>query len=161
MANPTARRFVLLQLLMFWQGGFLFYALIVVPIGSDVTVSITQGFVTRRVADWLNAAGLITLVLLLAEAATSATLRRTRLALLITAMIVQLALIGLHVLMDRHLEPKLQMINDAKAFYSLHVYYLILSGVLWFVMLAAVWLMLHAWQAEDRAATTNEEPAAS
>ena len=44
------RRFIVLVALCFWQGGFTFYAGVVVPVGTDVLgSSLKQGFVTRRV----------------------------------------------------------------------------------------------------------------
>src|SRR5437763_1192968 len=51
------RRLLLLWLLMFWLGGFTFYAGVVVPIGTDVLASsVEQGRITRQVAVWLNVA---------------------------------------------------------------------------------------------------------
>ena len=44
------RRLLLLLTLMFWQGGFMFYGAVVVPVGSEVLASDTgQGFITRSV----------------------------------------------------------------------------------------------------------------
>lgn len=52
------RTFLLFQAWLAWQGGFFFYAAVVVPIGSDVLGSpITQGFVTQEVTRWLNILG--------------------------------------------------------------------------------------------------------
>ena len=49
------RRFLVLAALMFWQGGFTFYAAVVIKVGQDVLGSHRrQGFVTRRVAQYLN-----------------------------------------------------------------------------------------------------------
>ena len=46
---------------MLWQGGFLFYAAVVVPTGTEVLGSFEQGRVTRHVTDWLNGIGAVTL----------------------------------------------------------------------------------------------------
>ncbi len=54
------QRLLLILLFAIWWGGLTFYALIVVPIGSDVTSSVVQGFVTQRVTFWHNL--LLTLV---------------------------------------------------------------------------------------------------
>src|ERR671917_504286 len=52
------RRSLLLWLLLLWQGGFLFYTAVVVPIGTDVLGSpLVQGLITRRVTDWLKLFG--------------------------------------------------------------------------------------------------------
>jgi hypothetical protein len=56
------RRFLVLIALMFWQGGFLFYAAVVVPIGQSVLGShLEQGMITRQVTTYLNLAGCISL----------------------------------------------------------------------------------------------------
>ena len=42
------RRFLVLIALFFWQGGFTFYAAVVVPVGQQVLHShLRQGFVTQ------------------------------------------------------------------------------------------------------------------
>ena len=44
------RRLLVVQLLMLWQGGFLFYVVFVVPVGTDVLgSSFEQGRITRFV----------------------------------------------------------------------------------------------------------------
>src|SRR5262249_17618726 len=63
--QTVARRFLVLAGLMLWQGGFTFYAAVVVPIGMDELGSHTaQGVITRRVAPVINLAGLAALALL-------------------------------------------------------------------------------------------------
>src|SRR5437588_13086980 len=59
------RRFVVLAALMFWQGGFTFYAAVVVPVGQEELGShLQQGFITRQVTNYLNLSGAAALVLL-------------------------------------------------------------------------------------------------
>src|SRR5947208_6620899 len=58
------RRFLVVQALMLWQGGFLFYAAVVVPTGTDVLGSFEQGRVTRHVTDVMNLIGAVTAVVL-------------------------------------------------------------------------------------------------
>lgn len=60
----TFRRFLVLVALGYWQGGFTFYSAIVVRVGEEVLGSAReQGFVTRRITNYLNAAGVVALVL--------------------------------------------------------------------------------------------------
>ena len=60
--TTVLRRLLLLLALMFWQGGFMFYGAVVVPVGSDVLGSHReQGFVTQSVTNYLNGAGAIAL----------------------------------------------------------------------------------------------------
>src|SRR6059058_825237 len=64
------RRFLVIVALMFWQGGFLFYASVVVPVGTEVfgrhypaphgenvSAKRQQGRITRTVAFWINLSG--------------------------------------------------------------------------------------------------------
>ena len=57
------RRFLVVSALMFWQGGFLFYASIVVPIGQEVLPTPQdQGFITRHVTKSMNVSGAVALL---------------------------------------------------------------------------------------------------
>ena len=59
------RRFLVLVALMFWLGGFTFYAAVVVPVGQeDLGSHLEQGFITRQVTKYLNLSGAIALLLL-------------------------------------------------------------------------------------------------
>ena len=64
----SLRRFVVLQILLLWQGGFLFYTAVVVPTGTAVLgSSAAQGAITARVTDVLNRIGIAALVIFAAE----------------------------------------------------------------------------------------------
>src|SRR5437764_15421395 len=66
------RRFLVLAALMFWQGGFTFYAAVVVPVGQHVLGShAAQGFITREVTRYLNLAGAAALVFLVWDVAAA------------------------------------------------------------------------------------------
>src|SRR4051812_15581022 len=66
------RRVLVLAALLFWQGGFTFYGAVVVHVGRDVLGSHTpQGFVTRRVTNYLNLAGALALPILAWDAAAA------------------------------------------------------------------------------------------
>src|SRR5580704_17366571 len=54
------RRFILLLCIAFWQGGFMFYGGVVVPVGAAVLGSeVDQGFITQAVTNYLNGAGAV------------------------------------------------------------------------------------------------------
>jgi hypothetical protein len=58
------RRFLVIAALMFWQGGFTFYAAIVVPIGTEVLGSAAeQALITRRVTWQINMTGAVALAI--------------------------------------------------------------------------------------------------
>src|SRR5579884_592805 len=59
------RRYLTLIALSFWQGGFTFYAAVVVPIGQQVFGHLRQGFLTRQVTVYLNLIGAVALLVLL------------------------------------------------------------------------------------------------
>jgi hypothetical protein len=142
-----ARRLLLLWALLFWQGGFLFYGSVVVPVGSRILGSEhEQGFVTRSVTNYLNIAGAVALAFwgldLLAEPGAS---RRTR-WLLWGLLVLTLGLLAwLHVRLDQLLDPDQGAILDRNRFRALHRWYLRVSTAQWLgcVLLSA--LTVRAW----------------
>ncbi len=146
------RRLLLLWLLLFWLGGFTFYAAVVVPIGADVLGSgFVQGLITRRVTIWLNVAGAAALAAWAWDLAAAPTPTRTRQwlrwllwSLLTGALVV---LIWLH--------PRLDALLDGDAldhdlFRTLHRVYLWVSTVQWTGAILLTFLMLHGWREADR-----------
>lgn len=147
------RRFLVVQALMLWQGGFLFYAAVVVPTGTDVLGSFEQGRVTRHVTDWMNVIGAITLAILAWDQLCSPPPRRTRWAIW-TILAVGLAMLAL-------LHPRIESyvdfsatggISDYPAFYFWHRVYLYVASAQWFVGLTYVAILLRSWSANSRAA---------
>lgn len=152
------RRFLVLAVLLFWQGGFLFYSSVVVPVAEEVLVagqsSVTQGFITRRVTVYLNLAGAVAAVPLLLDALASTDRARWRkyLRLLLWAgMALTLALLAwMHPRVDMFLSDEFQIVGDMKSFRRWHRAYLWTSTVQWALGVAAMGLMLWAWRDEDR-----------
>lgn len=151
---PLVRRLLVLIALMFWQGGFTFYASVVVPIGQDVLGShLSQGFITRQVTKYLNLSGAVALLVLaldLAAARETAWVRRLRWLLWLGMVGALVVLVELHPRMDHLLEPATQTILDYEAFTSMHRVYLWVSTVQWGFGLAFAWLTLRAWREADR-----------
>ena len=115
------RRFLVVCALLFWQGGFTFYAAVVVPVGSAVLGSHTeQGFVTRRVTDFLNLAGAAALPLLAWDAAASrrgaALWRRLRWSAWVALALTLGLLAWMHVRLDALLAPDAFEVLDRAAF---------------------------------------------
>lgn len=157
------RRFLVLAALMFWQGGFVFYASVVVPVGQDELASHTrQGFITRRVTDWLNVSGAVALLPLAWDVAAvpdpSARRRRGRWLTWLGMAALLVALAVLHRHLEGLLDTQAKTLRDAETFRPGHRLYLWLSTVQFACALAYTLLTLWAWRAEDerRVAASRE-----
>jgi hypothetical protein len=151
-----SRRVLVLAGLLFWQGGFTFYSAVVVPVGRDVLGSHTrQGFVTRRVTDYLNLAGALALPVLAWDAAAcrgrSALRRRVRWAAWAGMALTLGALAWMHPRLDALLDPSTFHVLDPEAFRVWHRCYLVTSTAQWACALAYGLLMVLAWREQDRA----------
>src|SRR5438876_4032563 len=108
---PTlVRRFLVLAALMFWQGGFTFYAAVVVPVGqAELGSHLQQGFITREVTNYLNLSGAAALMFLAWDVAASKeksrTIRWTRWTAWLGMAAILVPLLCLH----QHLEQLLDL----------------------------------------------------
>jgi len=151
-------RFFVLQSLMFWQGGFAFYALVVVPIGTDrLGSSFEQGRISRSVAPWINAAGIACLTMLVLDQYREGTSRlRVAVWVAIAACQVGLSLAA----------PRLEGMIDweegrylrRSEFRSWHEAYLSVLGLQWLLALVAARQMLAGWRARDLAGKCGDRP---
>src|SRR5262245_13000536 len=150
----VVRRWLLLWALMFWQGGFMFYGGVVVPVGSAVLGSEReQGFITRSVTNYLNLAGAVALAVwcwdLSAGRGTSPRGRRLRWAIW-AGLVLSLALLAwLHLRLDDLLDPEDVLILDRPRFHSLHRRYLIVSTIQWVGCILLSASTMRAWRDED------------
>ncbi len=149
-----ARRWLLLWALFFWQGGFLFYSSVVVPVGGSVLGSEReQGFITRQVTNYLNLAGAVALAVwawdLAAGRGGSPVGRRLRWAIWVGLVLSLVVLVWLHPRLDELLKPEDAVILNRRAFRALHERYLIVSTVQWVGCLALSAWMIRTWRAED------------
>lgn len=149
----TCRRFLLLAAFAFWQGGFTFYSAVVVPVGDDVLGSSRQqGFITRRVTNYLNVAGCVAFPLAAwdAWAAGGKTMANLLRWLAMAGMAVTLAAQGwLHTELDRVLRPDEMLIADQQMFRLVHERYLIASTAQWLFCLAFIAVGIHLWRKDD------------
>ncbi len=155
------RRWLLLWALMFWQGGFTFYGGVVVPIGADVLGSDReQGFITRRVTNYLNLAGAVALAVwgwdLSAVRGASAGGRRLRWAIWAGLVLTLALLVWLHPKLDELLVPDDAAILDRRRFRTLHERYLIVSTIQWAGCLLLTALTLIGWRHDDAQQVTSE-----
>ncbi len=136
----TLRRFLVVQLLLVWQGGFLFYAAVVVPTGTKLIGTAGQGAITARVTDALNAVGAVALAVLALELCRS----RGRWACWGFAVMCHALLLALHARLD-----VLMADHTSAEFYNLHRFYLLTSTAQWLACLLLTWLTLRAWRTAD------------
>ena len=148
---PTlARRALALAAFAFWLGGLSFYALVVVPVGTEVLGgAVAQGFVTQAVTVRLNlvASGA------LAALAWNAFVTRRRAIVASWAVMVaaQCVLFALHPRLDHLLDPAAHTVVDHARFYAVHRVYLLVTTAQWIAGAVHLVLVLSAWRAEDSA----------
>ena len=148
------RRWLLLWSLLFWQGGFLFYSAVVVPIGADVLGSAEdQGWITRRVTPWLNVAGAVGLAVWAWDILAESQARRQRRWLVWGLMaVLQITLFVLHTRLNGLLDPERFRIIDRSAFTFWHRTYLWVSTALFLGSVLLSWWTLREWTATDPSA---------
>jgi hypothetical protein len=151
------RRLLVLAGLFFWQGGFTFYAAVVVPVGQQVLGShFDQGLITRQVTNYLNLAGGIALLLLAWDAAAgrqSFRKRGLRWGCLLGMGLALALLVWLHLRLDALFAPDESRLLDRQAFRSLHRLYLWISTIQWALALVYGAVALLAWREQDRSQT--------
>lgn len=123
-----------------WWGGLTFYAIVVVPLGTDLFGSVEQGFLTQRVTVRLNVLGTLTAVVLVAEVVRS-TSRRKR--LLLTAslfLVLQASLWIMHARLSGLMDFSTLSVATDAGFYDEHRIYLCLTAAQWLIALWHVWI---------------------
>src|SRR5262245_19935129 len=149
------RRFLVLAALMFWQGGFVLYAGVVVPIGTEVLGSAQeQGRITRRVAVWLNWSGAAALIPLGWDACVDRRNHWARRGRIVTWLVMAgglVVLFWLYPTLNAMFDSEAMHISERRLFRTLHRTYLWTSTVQWIAGVAYAALSLWAWTADDRA----------
>jgi hypothetical protein len=143
------RRLLVILALMFWQGGFTFYASVVVPIGQKELTDSIQGQITRQVTTYINLAGVAALPLLAWDIAAARDASAARKAIRWLSWLVMAGTLGylfwshdyLGDLLDRdHFERSL--------FRAHHRIYLWVSTAQWAAGLLFLLSTLRAWARE-------------
>jgi hypothetical protein len=147
-------RLVLVLALMFWQGGFTFYASVVVPVGSDILGShVDQGWITRSVTNYLNLSGAVALALWLVDIVVVPTTgwhgRKVRFALWCVLALTLAWLCLLHQQLDALLDATNLTIRDQPTFHLWHRVYLYVSTVQWLAGIFLMGLTLATWRRVD------------
>jgi hypothetical protein len=154
----TLRRFLALCALFFWQGGFLFYSAVVIPIGLDVLrdEKFRQTWITERTTFVVQVTGVVALALLLWEWPGRRFRRRLRAGTWGVLALTLAGLFAIHAWMHQLHPPGAVEVTDRPAFGVAHYAYIgvgcaqMLAGLLYLL------LSLLAWREEDRATNGQE-----
>lgn len=144
------RRFVLIMALLFWQGGFMFYASVVVTVGANTLGSeLLQGFITESVTNYLNVAGAFCITVwgmsLWCDPRSTSGRIRSDWLLWSTLLATLGVLLQLHPRMDQCLDFESRIVLNMQRFHSLHRIYLITSTAQWLISCILLWLTLARW----------------
>ncbi len=142
----AARRFLVFQAFLVWQGGFVFYAGVVVPQGTRLHGAMGQGLVTQTVTDWLNVLGAVWAVILAWDILATPAFRRPRIGCWGICVVLLAVQTILHLAMDEHIRGG--ELHDPDGFRRLHIGYLCSSTVQWVSGLALAWWTLRAWESK-------------
>lgn len=146
------RRFLVFQAFLLWQGGFVFYAGVVVPVGTEVLGdALRQGAVTQRVTNWLNLTGVAWHLLFAWDLVAGVDPSRRRQWWRVGLWAVSLVLLGglavVHTKLDALFDGDTVTRADRPAFRGWHITYLWLSTGQWVLALANAGLTLAGWTA--------------
>lgn len=139
LVEPPAWKLCLMLAWGMWWGGLCFYAVVVVPIGTEVIGSVEQGFITQRVTQWHNALTGFFLVGLLIEASR----RRSRALWTVGAAlaVIEIALIVWHARLSSLMDFQQQTVPGR--FYREHAIYLWITATEWLLgMSTPLWLFI-------------------
>jgi hypothetical protein len=137
---------------MFWQGGFMFYGGVVVPVGARVLGSETkQGFITQSVTNYLNLAGAVCLLVWLEDLWHDRRngVSKPEWGIWSFAAASLFLLLGIHVRMDHLLVVESLSVLDPARFGVLHKMYLGTSSLQWLASLAMLSLAVTRWHTQD------------
>jgi len=145
------RRLLLLAAFAFWQGGFTFYAAIVVPTGTEVLgSSAEQAKITRRVATSINLTGAITLAIFACDVVLEPRWRRSRAVTLVLALSFLVALVVLRSHLDVLFHGEHAYLDHRADFRPWHRTYLWLHTAQWATCVVFLVLTIMAWRSADR-----------
>ena len=116
--------------LAMWWGGLTFYAAIVVPLGIEQFGGVEQGLLTQRVTVWLNIAGTIAGICLLADAMWCK-LRNHRAVMASVLLGLQAWLWFWHARLSRWMDAASLSPHSDESFYHEHRIYLWVTSAQW------------------------------
>jgi hypothetical protein len=152
------RRFALVFALMFWQGGFMFYGAVTLPVVRELLGNMPErSLITQHVTQWMNLFGTLAILATFIDLYASPLPRkRWRLAAWLGMALPQPLLIFMHHEMSALMAARDFHISDMHQFMSYwHRPYVLLCTVQWLSGMIFTWQSLTAWRAEDRATSVT------
>ena len=134
---------MLVQTLLLWQGGFLFYTAVVVPIGTDAHGAFNQGRITREVTVVMNIIGAVALVVFAWDQWHERS--RWRWASWSVLALTLFGLLMLHGRIDAHIDFGAGYIADYPRFYFWHRVYLYVATLQWLAGLVYTGQLVRMW----------------
>ncbi|MFM8570861.1 MAG: hypothetical protein ACKOAU_04625 [Pirellula sp.] len=125
-----------------WWGGLSFYAIVVVPIGTEQIGSVAQGFITQRVTQWHNLLCILMTLALAIEAYR--TRNRFLWAACGTLGILTALLLAGHAFLTQQMDFRAGTVPAN--FYSQHSIYLWLTAAEWCVGLFLLWFFMREFR---------------
>lgn len=137
-----------------WQGGFFFYATVVVPTATRVLESASlQGSISQPVTHWLNLFGTIALVSFAVDQGRTPTLKTWRWTVWRVMAVCQIALFCIHPVLDSNFQPDELAYTDKAKFKFWHGIYLWVHAAQWLAGVAWLGASVKAWQTADAKGT--------
>lgn len=146
------RRFLVVLALMAWQGGFMFYGAVTVPVTrAKLEGRPERSIITQKVTQWMNLIGTAAILAMYADCwASPLKSRRWRWIVWLGMALPHPLLLWLHLkLSDQMAAPGFHTSNLA-GFSHWHRAYLMVNTLQWAAGMAFVVLSLRAWREEDR-----------
>jgi hypothetical protein len=149
------RRFLVLLTLLFWLGGSLFYAAVVIPVGlSTLDPREQQFFVTQAVTNYLNLACAAALAVwawdLWSGGGPAGPVGRGRSFLWLLIGLCLGVLFLLHTWIDGFMDKRTVSIRDADRLRPLHLTYAAVNALQCLAGIAFALLTLVSWGGQDR-----------
>src|SRR5262245_54943571 len=147
------RRFLLILALMFWQGGFMFYGAVVVPVvRSQLEGRPERSTITQHVTQWMNLAGTAAILVSFADVwASPLDRKRWRWIGWLGMALPHPIVVVLHHFMSQQMAVPGFHSSDIASFLTWHRIYLLNNTVQWLSGMVFVVHTIKSWREEDRA----------
>lgn len=148
-----ARRFLVVLALMFWQGGFMFYGAVTVPVTREVLRGRAEpSQITEQVTQWMNLIGTVAILVKFLDCWSSPLLRRWwRWAGWLILAAPQPVIVWMHREMSGQMSAPGFHGSNMHSFHHWHQVYLLLNTLQWLGGMIFLIQSIKSWRMEDMA----------